>query len=331
MPNDHVLVTGCAGFIGSCVTRQLLAQGCWVIGVDNLNDAYDPRIKEWRLSQLMGDSKFRFKLGDLTDTKFVANTVETAQMETGAPLGAVAHLAARAGVRDSLLDPLSYQATNVNGTINVLDACVAHNINNIVLASTSSLYGSRNDVPFAESDDTDHPLSPYAASKKGAEAILYAYHHNYGLNTTALRFFTVYGPAGRPDMSIYRFVGWILEEKPVRIFGDGLQSRDFTFVEDIADGVRAALSLPGHNVINLGGDHPYSLLEVIRLIESLTGLTAELTFEDPQSADVPSTWADISMAKDMLGWAPTTDLREGLRHTVDWYRNNRALALDLLA
>ena len=132
-------------------------------------------------------------------------------------------------------------------------------------------------------------------------------------------------------MSIYRFVGWILEEKPVRIFGDGLQSRDFTFVEDIADGVRAALSLPGHNVINLGGDHPYSLLEVIRLIESLTGLTAELKFEDPQSADVPSTWADISMAKDMLGWAPTTDLREGLRHTVDWYRNNRALALDLLA
>ena len=327
-PQTHVLVTGCAGFIGANVAQLLLERGAAVTGVDNMNDAYDPRMKEWRLARLHEHPRFTFHRMDIAD-RFAVDAL-FARMGANGAATAVAHLAARAGVRDSLLDPWTYYETNVTGTLNVLDACRCHGLRKLVLASTSSLYGDVNELPFLEDDDTDHPLSPYAASKKGAEALGYAYHHAHGLDVTALRFFTVYGPAGRPDMSIFRFVGWIAEGRPVRVFGDGHQRRDFTYVDDIARGVVGALELTGHQTINLGGDAPVELMEVIRRIESLLGKQATLQFEPAQAADVRATWADISEARRLLNWEPQVTLEEGLHATVEWFQENREWAAAVL-
>ncbi|MGH7130246.1 MAG: NAD-dependent epimerase/dehydratase family protein, partial [Planctomycetaceae bacterium] len=241
----NYLVTGVAGFIASRVAETLLHNGDTVLGVDNLNDAYDVRLKDWRLERLNGREGFSFRRGDIADRTFVSGLFDGAGAVDG-----VVNLAARAGVRQSVADPWVYFETNVTGTLNLLDACERTGVKKFVLASTSSLYGADNPRPYVESANTDRPLSPYAASKKGAEALCYTYHYLSGIDVTVLRYFTVYGPAGRPDMSLFRFVQWISEGRPVTVFGDGLQERDFTYVDDIARGTVAALRPVGFEIIN---------------------------------------------------------------------------------
>jgi UDP-glucuronate 4-epimerase len=261
----RIFLTGCAGFIGAKTAELLLEQGYEVIGVDNLNDAYDPTLKRWRLSQLEGKPNFRFQQVDISEWEPTQRVFE-AHM----PYDAVVNLAARAGVRQSVQNPWVYVATNTTGALNLLELCRQHGIRKYVLASTSSLYAN-SERPFREDMPTDRPLSPYAASKKGAETMCYTYHHLYGLDITVLRYFTVYGPAGRPDMSIFRFIRWIAEGEPIQVFGDGLQERDFTYVDDIARGTIAALRPLGYEIINLGGDRPVSLKWIIETIEQLVG------------------------------------------------------------
>lgn len=319
--HKRVLVTGAAGFIGARVTEFLLEEGREVIGIDDMNDAYDVRLKEYRLSRLQGRPGFVFALVDITDRERLA-----AVWGEHGPFAGVVNLAARAGVRYSVENPWVYVDTNINGTLNLLDLCRRDGPAKVVLASTSSLYGGHNPLPYAEDVDTSRPLSPYAASKQGAEALCFAYHHLHGLDVTVFRYFTVYGPAGRPDMSPFRFCQWISEELPVRVFGDGTQSRDFTFVDDIARGTILGLRPLGFEVINLGCDQPSELRRLIALIEKETGKRAELAYSAAHAADVPATWASIEKAKRLLGWEPQIGLEEGVRRLVSWYREQREWA-----
>jgi UDP-glucuronate 4-epimerase len=325
---SHYLVTGVAGFIASNVARRLLDQGHTVVGVDNVNDAYDVRIKEWRLAQIEGQPGFEFHRLDITDRATMAAAF--ARLHAQAPFDAVINLAARAGVRQSVQDPWAYVDTNVTGTLNLLELCREHDVKKFVLASTSSLYGARNPRPFREDADTNGPLSPYAASKKGAEAMCYTYHYLYGIDVTVFRYFTVYGPAGRPDMSVFRFVKWINEEHPVQVYGDGRQSRDFTYVDDIARGTIAGLKPLGFEVINLGSDEPVVLMDAIRLIERLLDKEALLEHKPRHPADVMATWADIGKAERLLGWRPQVSFEEGISRAVTWYQANRDWAKDVV-
>lgn len=318
----RLLVTGCAGFIASKVTEFLLADGHTVVGIDNLNDAYDVRLKHWRLAQLQGKTGFEFHRLDITDREALRGVFEQ-------KFDAVLNLAARAGVRQSVENPWIYYETNVTGTLNLLELCRQHSVPKFVLASTSSLYGKDNPMPYREDADTNHPLSPYAASKKAAEALCYTYHYLYGIDVTVLRYFTVYGPAGRPDMSLFRFVQWISEGRPVTIFGDGTQQRDFTYVDDIACGTIAGLRPLGYEVINLGSDTPVPLIDTVRLIENLTGKAARLEFHPFPKADVYATWADIHKAERLLGWRPQMTYRQGIAALVEWYQANREWAQEI--
>jgi UDP-glucuronate 4-epimerase len=321
------VVTGCAGFIGARTTEHLLEQGHTVIGVDNLNDAYDRRLKDWRLAQIDGRENFHFTRLDITDRAAVRDLLGTGPQAQ--PVDAVINLAAYAGIRYSVENPWVYYETNVTGSLNLLDACREFGISKFVLASSSSLYGARNPVPFHEDAHTSEPLSPYAASKKAAEELCYSYHHLHGIDVSMLRFFTVYGPAGRPDMSPFRFVQWISEGRPLQLFGDGTQRRDFTFVQDIARGVEAALRPVGYEAINLGSDKPVVLMDFIHLIEELTGQTATIERSEAHVADMQATWADISKARKILDWAPAYRFRDGVEELVRWYRDNRAWASQL--
>ncbi len=319
------LVTGVAGFIASRVTKLLLADGHVVTGVDNLNDAYDVRLKHWRLEQIKGHPHFRFHWLDICDRAGIESVFSTLPC----PPDAVINLAARAGVRQSVENPRVYLDTNVTGTLNLLDVCREHAVTKFVLASTSSLYGQGAPMPYGEDANTDHPLSPYAASKKAAEVLTYTYHYLYGLDVTVLRYFTVYGPAGRPDMSLFRFVQWITEGRPVTVYGDGRQSRDFTYVDDIARGTIAGLKPVGYEIINLGSDTPIVVADAIRLAEETIGKSATLEFKPRHPADVPATWANIGKAERLLGWRPRTSFTEGVRRLVAWYQTNRAWAKDV--
>jgi UDP-glucuronate 4-epimerase len=319
------LVTGTAGFIASKVAEFLLAEGHTVIGVDNLNEAYDVRLKEWRLKQIQDHPLFTFHALDITDLGELRALFHAPEP----PFDGVINLAAWAGVRRSVKDPWIYLETNAKGTLNLLDLCRNHGVEKFVLASTSSLYGKDNPMPYREDQDTSRPLSPYAASKKAAEAMCYTYHYLYDLDVTVFRYFTVYGPAGRPDMSLFRFTQWIAEGRPVTIYGDGTQKRDFTFVDDIARGTIAGLKPLGYEVINLGSDTPVVLMDTIREIESLLGREANLVYEPSHPADVYATWADISKAERLLGWRPQTSYREGIAALVRWYENNRQWAKDI--
>lgn len=324
------LVTGCAGFIASKVTEMLLDAGYQVTGIDNLNDAYDPRLKQWRLARLEGRPNFRFHRVDIADRAALdAHFAKDAAQPAGEPYSAVFNLAARAGVRPSVENPWVYYEANAAGALNLLDLCRRHGVKKFILASTSSLYGAHNPVPFTEDADTNRPLSPYAASKKAAETLCYTYHHLHGLDVTVFRYFTVYGPAGRPDMSVFRFCRWIAEGQPITVFGDGTQQRDFTYVDDIARGTIAGLAPLGYEVINLGGDRPVRLDWIIRLVSEMSGREPAIEHRPAHPADVPATWARVEKARRLLGWQPEVGIEEGLRRCVAWYQENRELACSL--
>ncbi len=319
------LITGAAGFIASEVANILLARGDSVVGIDNMNDAYDRRLKDWRLARLRVRDGFEIVEGDICDRALLDKVFDRAE-----PFDAVINLAARAGVRQSVANPWVYVETNTTGTLNLLEKCRDKGVEKFMLASTSSLYGEHNESPYREDGDTNRPLSPYAASKKAAEALCHTYHHLYGIDVTVCRFFTVYGPAGRPDMSIFRFIQWVSEGLPVTIFGDGSQSRDFTFVEDIARGTVAGLKPVGYEVFNLGSDEPVVLRDALKLVEDLVGKPAQIEYRPMHRADVTATWADISKARKMLDWSPQTLHQEGIRRSVEWYRQERDWAKDVV-
>ncbi|MBN1591475.1 MAG: GDP-mannose 4,6-dehydratase [Pirellulales bacterium] len=324
------LVTGCAGFIASKVSEFLLLSRHSVVGVDNLDDAYDPRLKQWRLAQLQAMPGFCFRQLDVADAKQLRNMFDqdarTAPETAPAPYDAVIHLAARAGVRASVERPDVYYHTNCDGTLAVLEMCRRFGIAKFLLASTSSLYGPHNPVPYREDADTDRPQSPYAASKKAAETLAYTYHYLHGLDVSVLRYFTVYGPAGRPDMSVFRFVRHIAEDKPLVLFGDGSQQRDFTHVDDIARGTIAALRPLGYEIVNLGAGRPVAISTLITRLGELLGRKPRIDARPAHRADVSKTWADVAKAKKLLDWEPEVSFDKGLPHAIDWYRNHRELA-----
>lgn len=315
---ERVLLTGVAGFIASRTAAFLLEKGCRVLGVDNLNDYYDPRIKEHRLESLSGLPNFSFVRGDIEDFANVREWCRDFQPQ------AILNLAARAGVRYSMENPWVYLQTNSQGTLNLLEAMRELNIPKMVLASTSSLYAGH-PLPFTEDMPVNAPISTYAASKKSAELLGHAYHHLYGIDVSVVRYFTVYGPAGRPDMCIFRFIRWIDEGNPIQLFGDGRQSRDFTFVDDVAAGTIAAVKPVGYEIINIGGGkEPIDLLSVISMIERRLGKKASIQFLDPFRADVKETRAEIGKAQRLLDWEPRIGLEEGIAACVDWYLANRS-------
>jgi nucleoside-diphosphate-sugar epimerase len=315
MSHQPILLTGSAGFIGS-KTVELLAKNYEVIGIDNINDYYDVRLKEYRLKQLKKLPNFTFQKVDIEDRAALARLFKKHKFS------AVVNLAARAGVRYSQIDPYVYERTNSGGTLNLLELCKEHGIKKFVLASTSSLYAGQK-MPFREDLPVNTPISYYAASKKAAEVACYTYHYLYGIDVSIVRYFTVYGPAGRPDMSVFRFIKWIDEGKPIELYGDGRQSRDFTYVDDIAAGTVKALKNVKFEVINLGGNKPYDLLHMIGLIEKFLGKKTKFKrFAFPKT-DVKATWADISKAKSLLKWQPKVRLEEGIKRTVDWYLANK--------
>ena len=317
------LVTGCAGFIGWKVCERLASEGHTVVGVDNLNTAYDVRLKQWRLAPLQSARGFSFRQLDIGDREALPGAMSRDSVD------AVINLAARAGVRQSVEDPWVYVATNITGTLNLLELCRTRGVKKFVLASTSSVYGSDTPRPYREDAATDHPLSPYAASKKGAEVLAYTYHALYGIDVTVVRYFTVYGPAGRPDMSLFRFVKWVAEGDPVIVYGDGTQERDFTYVDDIAAGTVAALKPLGFEVINLGSDHPIVLNDALRLVEELVGVKARVVHRPRHEADVQATRADITRARTLLGWSPRYEFRDGVTQLVSWYLENRTWAREI--
>jgi nucleoside-diphosphate-sugar epimerase len=316
------LVTGCAGFIGARITEMLLAKNYHVVGIDNLDPAYDIRLKDWRLTRFRDHPHCMVHLMDVRHAEALEKIAET-------NFDAIIHLAARAGVRSSVQDPKVYYETNLLGTLNLLELGRMSGTKKFVLASTSSLYGAHNPLPFREDANTDAPLSPYAASKKAAETLCYSYHHLHGLDITVLRYFTVYGPAGRPDMSIFRFIQHMFEGRTIEIYGSGDQARSFTYVDDIARGTISALPLGGFTIINLGHDRVTTVNEVIQTITKLTNIHARIAYRPPHPADVAVTQADITKARERLAWSPQIPLEEGLQATIEWYRQNRVWAKEI--
>jgi UDP-glucuronate 4-epimerase len=310
----HYLVTGAAGFIASRVTEMLIEQGHSVTGVDNLNDAYDVRMKEHRLRNLQALPGFTFQKLDIS---------QRASLENLPTFEAVINLAARAGVRASVEDPWAFIETNVIGTLNLLELCRSKGIRKFILASTSSIYGAKAPIPTPETADSNHPLQPYAASKKAAEVLCHSYHALYGIDVSVVRYFTVYGPAGRPDMSMFRFTRWISEGEPLHLYGDGEQSRGFTYLDDIARGTLAALKPLGYETINLGGHEVITINALITLLEQRIGRKALIERHPPNQADMLTNHADVTKARILLGWQPQVGLTEGLTRLVNWYHTER--------
>ena len=310
-----ILVTGVAGFIGNKVVEKLLENNMKVVGIDNLNNYYDIKLKQWRLERTKKNHQFKFYEIDIENV----NSLKRVFNENN--IKAVINLAARAGVRYSIENPFVYFSTNVVGNLNLLEMCKAYGIKKYVLASSSSVYGGQK-IPFLENLPANNPISPYAASKKAAEITAYTYHYLYGIDVSILRYFTVYGPAGRPDMSPFRFIKWIIEGLPLIIYGDGNQERDFTYVDDIAEGTIKALQPLGFEIINLGNSVPYKLSKTINLMEKYIGKQAICKYKDFNSTDMKSTCADIRKAKNLLGWQPEISLEEGIKKTIDWMITN---------
>jgi len=323
---SNYLVTGAAGFIGARTSAMLIEQGHTVVGVDNLNEAYDVRIKEYRLRKLQELNGFEFVRDDISDREILNRQSPI----TNYQFDAVINLAAWAGVRASVKNPWVYVESNVIGTLNMLELCRQAGTKKFLLASTSSIYGANPPYPTPETASSSEPLQPYAASKKGAEAMTHAYHHLYDIDVSVVRFFTVYGPAGRPDLAIFRFVKWISEEQPVRVNGDGEQSRGFTFIDDITRGIIAALKPLGFEIFNLGGHEVITINDLIKLVEEVVGKKAIVQYGPPDLADMRSNWADVSKARQLLGWQPQFTLREGIGKLVEWYRAEREWAKDIV-
>jgi UDP-glucuronate 4-epimerase len=333
MPADSILVTGAAGFIGFYVARRLLEQGQTVVGLDNLNAYYDPALKQARLKELAKSDRFRFVKLDLVDRGGMGALFA----EQRFPF--VVHLAAQAGVRHSLVDPHAYADANLTGFLNVLEGCRQVQSRHLLYASSSSVYGSNSKMPFATSQNVDHPLSLYGATKKANELMAHAYAHLFALPTTGLRFFTVYGPWGRPDMAMWLFVSAILEGRPIKLFNHGNMRRDFTFVDDVAEAVVRLIDHPASGdpawsseapdpatsnapwqVYNIGNHTPVEISEVVRLIETSVGKSAIRELVPMQPGDVPATYADVDDLQKTIGFAPSTPISEGVAKFVTWYR-----------
>ncbi len=320
---SHYLVTGAAGFIGSRTSTMLIEQGHTVVGIDNMNDAYDPRMKDYRLKKLQALKGFTFHQHDISEKSSI-------DLFRNEKLDGVINLAARAGVRFSVENPWVFLESNVTGTLNMLEVCRQFGCKKFIIASTSSIYGENPEYPTPETASSSEPMQPYAASKKGAEALAHSYHHLFDIDVTVVRYFTVYGPAGRPDLAIFRFVKWIMEGEPIRINGDGNQSRGFTYVDDIARGTIAALKPLGYEIINLGGHEVISINGLVSLVEELTGKKANVQYGPPNLADMFMNQANVTKAREMLNWNPQVNLREGIGNLIDWYKAERNWAKDIL-
>ncbi len=315
------MVTGAAGFIAARVVDFLLADGHEVVGVDDLNDAYDVRLKQWRLDRLLANPRFSFlqkNIADKSNLDLFAKNAEGAS--------AVFNIAARAGVRTSVSNPWIYYETNVHGALNMLEVCRRVGISKFVQASSSSVYGENSPMPFREDAITDFPMQPYAASKKASETLAYTYHYLHNIDVTIFRYFTVYGPAARPDMAMFRFAQWITEGKTVRVNGDGEQSRGFTYVDDIARGTIAGLKPVGYDIFNLGGHEVITINNLIKLFESKLGIQAKVEYQPRHMADALANLASVEKAGEKLGWEPQVSLKEGVDRLVEWYLHERSWA-----
>ena len=329
---NKILVTGAAGFIGYFVAKKLLDMGCLVVGTDNLNDYYSPQLKKNRLSNIIDYQNFEFFEFDLADS------VQTKEIFSLNKFSKVIHLAAQAGVRYSLENPMAYISSNIVGFTNVLEACCSNNIEHLVYASSSSVYGGNTKQPFSTADSVDHPVSMYAATKKSNELMAHVYSHLYGLPTTGLRFFTVYGEWGRPDMAPFIFAGNILNDKPIQVFNNGEMERDFTYIEDVAEGVckiaditpqkaihneiitAANSAVAPYKIYNLGNSSPVNLLDFIKELENALGKKAIKEFCPMQKGDVQKTFADVDDLEKIINFKPQTTLQLGVKRFADWYK-----------
>lgn len=321
-----ILVTGAAGFIGFFLSKRLLAEGHHVYGIDNLNDYYSVQIKHDRLAQLQAQPQFTFEQMDLSDREAMVRLFQTESFDC------VVHLAAQAGVRYSLENPHVYGDSNLTGFLNILEGCRHQSVLHLVFASSSSVYGANRKVPFATTDNVDHPVSLYAATKKANELMAHAYSHLYGIPMTGLRFFTVYGPWGRPDMAYFKFVDAIAKGKPIQIYNHGKMKRDFTYVDDVVEGIVRVMARapqsgasapdgPPYKIYNIGNNSPVELLTFIEVIEAAMGKSAEKVMMPMQPGDVPATYADVDDLMADVGFRPNTPLAEGIGHFVEWYRS----------
>jgi len=315
-----LLVTGGAGFIGSHISGRRVARGDRVVVLDDFNDFYDPALKRENVAPFARNPLFRLVEGDIRDRDLVFRTFAEERFD------AVLHLAARAGVRPSLSQPVLYEEVNCVGTLHLLEAAVAHGRPPFLFASSSSVYGINSKLPFSEEDPIDRPISPYATTKRAGELHVFNAHHLHGLPAWCLRFFTVYGPRQRPEMAIARFIRSLEEDRPIPFYGDGTSRRDYTYIDDIVDGIEAALeyATPGFEIVNLGGAHPVTLSELVLAIEKATGKTARLSRQPVQAGDVPVTYASVEKAERLLGFRARVSLADGLRRSVEWYRQKNS-------
>ena len=317
----NILVTGGAGFIGSHLVDKLLSEGDWnIIVVDDFNDFYDPAIKRANMARHRQHSNYRLEEADIRQRTALERIFDDSKFDC------IVHLAARAGVRPSLAQPLLYSQTNIEGTLNLLELSRQHNIKQFVFGSSSSVYGINAKVPFSEDDPIRQPISPYAATKAAGELICHTYTHLYGIRCVCLRFFTVYGPRQRPDLAIHKFARLISEGKSIPVFGDGTTRRDYTYIDDIIAGVRAAIDYTRteYEVINLGESRTVELRELISLLEKELGLSAKIDRQPLQPGDVPQTFADITKARQILGYDPQTQIETGIKQFVEWFRSSSA-------
>lgn len=309
-----ILITGAAGFIGSHLSERLLGEGHSVIAIDNFDDFYDPQIKRQNISGPLKDENFKLIEADIRDGQTMDNAIAEG-------IEVIVHLAAKAGVRPSIAEPLLYTDINISGTTLLLDLAKKYNVPKFIFASSSSVYGNNEKVPFSEEDNVDFPISPYAATKKAGELICHTYQHLYSINITCLRFFTVYGPRQRPDLAIHKFARLIEQQKPIPIYGNGTMMRDFTYIDDIIDGVVSSINkCSGYNIYNLGESRPITVNDLVTKIEEAMGKKATKEYLPPQPGDVERTFADVTKAGEQLGYIPATTIEDGLAKFAEWFR-----------